>query len=148
MPFPPPDGRHVVTPAASVPNASAVLDFVQAAFDGRVVERYDAPDGSVVHAEVMVGDTVVMIANPMPGDAPRPALLSLYVKDAAAVDATYERAVKTGAKPVAAPADQFYGYRAGTVEDVGGNRWTVCTIIEDLTPEEINSRMAAMMSDS
>ena len=148
MPFPPPDGHHVVTPGASVPNAGAVLDFVQEAFDGQVVERYDGPDGSVAHAEVMVGDSVVMIGQPMPGDAPMPAMLSLYVEDADAVDATYQRALDAGAKSLAAPTDQFYGYRAGTVEDVGGNRWTVCTVVEDLAPEEINTRMAAMISDS
>lgn len=148
MAFPPPDGHHVVTPAASVPNASAVLDFVEVAFDGQVVERYEGPDGSVAHAEVMVGDSVVMIGQPMPGDSPMPALLSLYVEDAEAVDATYQRALDAGAKSLAAPTNQFYGYRAATVEDVGGNRWTVCTVVEDLTPEEINARMAAMMSDA
>ena len=148
MAFPPPDGHHVVTPGASVPNAGAVLDFVQEAFDGQVVERYDGPDGAVAHAEVMVGDSVVMIGQPMPGDAPMPAMLSLYVADADAVDATYQRALDAGAKSLAAPTDQFYGYRAGTVLDVGGNRWTVCTVVEHLTPEEINARMAAMMSDS
>lgn len=148
MAFPPPDGHHVVTPGASVPNASAVLGFVEEAFGGKVVERYDGPGGAVAHAEVMIGDSVVMLGEPMPGDPPMPAVLSLYVEDAQAVDATYQRALDAGAKPLAAPSDQFYGYRAGTVEDVGGNRWTVCTVVEQLTPEEINGRMAAMMSES
>ena len=64
--------------------------------------------------------------------------------DAAAVDATWRRACDAGAVSLADPADQFYGYRSATVRDVGGNRWTICTVIEQLTPQEIEKRMAAM----
>ena len=144
MAFPRPDGHHVVTPGASVSNAEKVLDFIQQAFDGRVIERYDGPGGSVAHAEVMIGDSVVMLGEPMPGDNPMPAVLSLYVDDADAVDAAYQRALAAGAESLAEPSNQFYGYRSATVLDTGGNRWTVCTIVEQLTPEEINQRMAAM----
>ena len=144
MSFPRPDGHHVVTPGASVPNAADVIRFIEQAFGGEVVERYDGPGGSVAHAEVRIGDSVVMLGEPMPGDQPMPAVLSFYVDGADAVDATYQRALDVGAKSLAEPANQFYGYRSATVADAGGNRWTICTVVEQLTPEEIDKRMAAM----
>ena len=144
MSFPRPDGHHVVTPGASVPNAADVIRFIEQAFGGELVERYDGPGGSVAHAEVRIGDSVVMLGEPMPGDQPMPAVLSFYVDGADAVDATYQRALDVGAKSLAEPANQFYGYRSATVADAGGNRWTICTVVEQLTPEEIDKRMAAM----
>ena len=148
MSFPRPEGHHVVTPGASVSNAAAVIAFVEEAFGGTLVERYDGPGGMVAHAEIKIGDSVLMLGEPMPGDTPMPAVLSFYVDDADAVDSVYQRALKAGAKPLAEPSNQFYGYRSGTVEDAGGNRWTICTVVEQLTPEEINQRMAAMGGDS
>lgn len=144
MSFPRPEGHHVITPGASVRNAAAVLEFVEQAFDGTVVERYDGADGSIGHAEIRIGDSVVMFGDPMRGDDPMPASLSLYVDDAAAVDATYQRALDAGAVSLAAPSDQLYGYRAATVRDAGGNRWTICAVVEQLTQQEIEQRFAAM----
>ena len=144
MAFPRPEGHHVVTPGASVPNAAKVLEFVERAFGGETRERYDGPGGSVAHAEIRIGDSVVMFGEPMPGQDAMPAMLSFYVDDADAVDATYARALEFGATSVAEPANQFYGYRAATVRDVGGNSWTICTVVEQLTEDEINQRMAAM----
>lgn len=148
MAFPRPEGHHVITPAASVHHASEVIAFIRKAFAGSVVERHDAPDGSVAHAEVRIGDSVVMLGEPMPDDHPMPAVLSLYVDDAEDVDRTYEQALAAGATSLAGPANQFYGYRSATVRDVGGNRWTICTVVEQLTEEEIDQRMAAMNSES
>jgi PhnB protein len=145
MSFPRPEGHHAITPGASVPNAGAVIEFMERAFGGKVVERYQGPGGAVMHAEVMVGDSVVMLGEPMPDDQPMPASLSLYVDDAEAVDATYQQALEAGAVSLTEPANQFYGYRSATVRDGSGNRWTICTVVEDLTPGEINKRMAAMM---
>lgn len=144
MAFPRPEGHHVVTPGASVPNAAKVLEFVERAFGGETGERYDGPGGSVAHAEIRIGDSVVMFGEPMPGQDAMPAMLSFYVDDADAVDATYARALELGATSVAEPANQFYGYRSATVRDVGGNSWTICTVVEQLTEDEINQRMAAM----
>jgi uncharacterized glyoxalase superfamily protein PhnB len=73
-----------------------------------------------------------------------PAMLSYYVADGAAVDATFKRALEAGAKSVTEPANQFYGYRSGTLQDVGGNLWTICAVIEQLSPEEIQKRMERM----
>ena len=147
MSFPRPEGHHVITPGASVPNAAAVLEFVERAFGGVVTERHDNPNGSIAHAEIRIGDSVVMIGDPMEGDKPMPASLSFYVDDAAAVDATFQRALDAGAVSLAEPVDQFYGYRSGTVRDVGGNRWTICAVVEQLTPEDIDER-AAKMADA
>jgi PhnB protein len=143
--LPPPEGHHTITPAFMVPDAAAVLDWIQRAFDGRVVDRYDTPDGKIAHAEVMIGDCVVMLGEPMPGSEPMPAALSYYVDGAEAVDATYARALEAGATSEREPEDQFYGYRSATVRDCGGNRWTICAVIEELTSEQMHERMTKMM---
>lgn len=145
MSLPRPDGHHDITPGAAVRNAADVLRFVEEAFGGEVVERYEGPGGAIAHAEVKIGDSVLMLGEPMPDDSPMPASLSLYVEDADAVDATYQRALDAGALSVAAPANQFYGYRSATVRDAGGNRWTICAVVEQLTEQQIQERMAAMM---
>lgn len=144
MSFPRPDGHHAITPGASVRNAAAVLRFIEQALGGAVVERYNGPGESIAHAEVRIGDSVLMLGDPMHGDEPMPAMLSFYVDDAAAVDATFQRALDAGATSVTEPANQFYGFRSATVRDVGGNAWTICTVVEQLTPEQIEQRMAAM----
>jgi PhnB protein len=145
MPFPPPEGHHTITPAFIVPNAPAVVDWLGRAFGGRVVDRYDTPDGHIAHAEVMIGDCVVMLGEPMHGMEAMPASFSYYVADAETVDATYRKALEFGATSLREPANQFYGYRSATVKDVGGNHWTICAVIEQLSKEEVDRRMADMM---
>jgi PhnB protein len=143
--LPRPEGHHSITPGFSVKGAAAVITFLEKAFGGRVVERYDAPHG-VAHAEVMLGDSVVMLGEAMPeqGHDPMPASLSLYVANGDEVDATYKRALANGATSLMEPKNQFYGYRSATVKDVGGNRWTICAVVEQLTKEEIERRMKDM----
>lgn len=144
--LPRPQGHHTVTPGFAVAKATKVLEFLQKAFGGKVVDRYDAPDGSIAHCELMIGDSVVMFgeANPAHGMEAMPASLSLYVDDGPAVDATWQRAVAAGATSLMAPKDQFYGYRTATVKDPGGNKWTICAVVEQLSKAEIDRRAAAM----
>src|SRR5688572_28211633 len=139
-----PEGHHTVTPGFMVPNAAKVIGFLEQAFGGKVVDRYDGPGGSLMHAEVRLGDSVVMMGDPMPGMPAMPASLTFYVDDGDQVDVVYKRALAAGATSEQEPKNQFYGYRSACVRDAGGNRWNISAIVEDLSKEEIQKRMAAM----
>ena len=147
MPYTLPKGHHTLTPGASVLGANDVLQFVEAAFGGQVVERYDAPDGSVAHAEIMVKDSIFMLGEASSESEARPAMLSFYVTDAEAVDSIFEKSINAGAIEITAPDNQFYGHRTATVQDPGGNRWTISAVVEQLTVEEINNRMEELFVD-
>lgn len=143
--FPRPDGHHTITPSFVVPGVAKVIAFLETAFGGKVIDRYDGPNSTIAHAEIRIGDSVMMCGDPMHGMAPMPAALSFYVDDAAAVDATYKTALAAGATSVTEPRDQFYGYRSATVRDPGGNQWTICAVIEQVSSEEAHHRMAKLM---
>ena len=133
-----PDGYHSVIPYLIVHGAAGLIDFLRHAFDATEKERHTWPDGSIMHAEVKIGDSVIMLGEARGEWKPMPASIYLYVNDA---DATFRKAIKAGAVSVMEPADQFYGDRHGGVKDPCGNLWWVATHIEDVPPEELQRRM-------
>src|SRR5207247_3555712 len=127
-----------------VQHAGKVIEFLERAFGGKVVERYEGPAATVAHAEVLIGDSVVMLGDASDHNPASPASLSYYVDNGEAVDRIYQRALEAGAKSLMEPKNQFYGYRCATVRDVGGNKWTICAIVEQVSPEEMQRRMQDM----
>jgi len=138
-----PDGYHTVTPFLNVKGLAKLIDFLKQAFGAEEVMRMPGSDGAVIHAEVTIGNSRLMLGEIMQANTPSSSYFYLYVGDA---DAAYKRAVGAGAKSVSEPADQFWGDRMGTVTDPFGNTWSLATHKEDPTPEEMAKRMAAMMS--
>jgi PhnB protein len=137
-----PDGYHTVTPYLVVQGASTVLDFVTKAFDAKPIHRMAHPDGTIMHAEVKIGDSIVMMGEARHTSQPMPCSLYLYVPDA---DAVYKRALQAGATSMMEPADQFYGDRTAGVKDPAGNQWMIGTHKEDVPPDELRKRAEAFM---
>jgi PhnB protein len=137
-----------VTPYLSVNDAAAAIEFYKKGFGATELMRLPGPDGKLGHAEIRIGDALVMLADEFPeygnlsprtlgGSAVR---LHMYVED---VDAFFEKALAAGAKVLIPIADQFYGDRSGRLEDPFGHVWLVSTHIEDVSPEEMQKRMEA-----
>ncbi len=144
-----PEGYHSVTPYLIVDGAAKAIEFYKKVFGAEEMVRMPAPGDRVGHAEIRIGDSMVMLAdeNPeMQARSPRsvggsPIALLLYVEN---VDQTVERAVAAGAKLKRPVADQFYGDRMGGLEDPFGHQWYVATHIEDVSPEEMRKRSEAL----
>lgn len=133
-----PEGYRTVTPCLIVKDAAKLLDFMRDAFDAKETSRFDAPDGKVAHAEVKIGDSMLMLGEASDEFPPIPSLIHLYVENS---DAVYDSAVKAGATPVKELADQFYGDRSGSVKDAFGNQWWIGTHIKDVSLEEMHQQM-------
>jgi len=140
MPKPVPEGYTTVTPYLCVSDAAKLIDFLKQAFDAQLLFKMDGPGGRIMHAEMTIGDSRIMLGQPEPGKETH-AMIHLYMPDA---DASYKRALAAGATSVREPADQFYGDRSGGVRDEFGNQWHIATHIEDVSPEEMDRRMAKM----
>jgi PhnB protein len=132
-----PDGYHSVTPYLMVSGAPKLVEFIKKAFDGQETERMHRPDGSIGHAELRIGDSVVMLAEAQGQSKPMPTSIYLYVKDA---DATYNRALQAGGISTQAPSNQFFGDRSGAIKDPAGNHWWIATRIEDVPRQELEKR--------
>ncbi|MCA9054470.1 MAG: VOC family protein [Planctomycetaceae bacterium] len=143
-----PDGYHSVTPYLICRNAAAAIDYYTKAFGARERMRLPMPGGLLGHAELEIGDSVVMLADENQewgAMSPQtlggtPASVLIYVED---VDTVFQRAIDAGAKVVRPLQDQFYGDRSGHLEDPFGHRWSVATHVEDVSPEELQKRMQA-----
>jgi PhnB protein len=137
-----PEGYHTVTPYLVVQGVPTLIDFLKQAFDAQEIMRIPRPDGAIMHAEVRIGDSVVMLSDAMGEWKPMPTSIYLYVNDA---DATYQRALQAGGTSVMEPANLFYGDRHGSVKDPAGNYWSVATHIEDVPREELAKRAEDFM---
>jgi len=144
MPVKPiPDGYHSVTPYLIVRGVARLIDFLKQAFEAtETIPRMTRPDGTIMHAEIRIGDSAVMLGEPMGEFQPMPGSLYLYVSD---TDATYRRALQAGATSTMEPADQFYGDRNAGVKDPQGNTWWIATRKEDVPPQELVRRAEARM---
>jgi len=140
-----PDGYHSVQPYLIVEGAAKLIAFAKAAFGAEERMRMPGPDGKVMHAEVQIGDSVIMLADANAEFPPMPTTILLYMED---VDTVYERALAAGGKSERGPEDMFYGDRSAGVRDAFGNRWWIHTHIEDVSPEEMGRRQAAMAQQS
>ena len=143
-----PAGYHSVTPALIVRDASAAISFYQKAFGAEEIARMQGPDGGVMHAEIRIGDSIVMLGeeneqwgarSPLSTNG-NPGSLHIYVENA---DASFDRAIKAGAKERYPLEDAFWGDRYGLVADPFGHEWAIATHKEDLSPKEMMKRAAA-----
>ncbi len=143
MPVKPvPEGYHTVTPYIIVADAVKLINFLTSAFGAVETERMTSENGRVMHAEVTIGDSRIMIGEPMGEFTAIPAGIYLYLPD---VDAAYKRALAAGATSTMEAADQFYGDRSAGVRDSQGNLWWIATHVEDVAPDEMQRRAKAAM---
>jgi PhnB protein len=144
-----PDGYPRVSPYLVVDGAQKAIEFYTSVLGATERMRMPGPDGRIGHAELQIGDSVVMLADEFPDMGAKgpsayggsPVSLSVYVED---VDATFGKATEAGATAVRPPENQFYGDRSATFDDPFGHRWTVNTHVEDVSPEEMGRRAAEM----
>ena len=148
-----PEGYNSVTPYLFVKGAASAIDYYKNVFGAKERMRMPGPNGRIMHAELQIGDSIVMLAdeNPQMGAKSPETIggtsssLHVYVED---VDSTAKKAVSAGAKLVRPVKDEFYGDRIGTIIDPFGHMWSIATHIEDVSPEEMKKRMANAMSQS
>ena len=146
-----PEGYHTLTTYIAVDNAAEAIEYYTRAFGAKETVRMDAPGGAIGHAELQIGDSTIMLADPFPQSSTKPpielggttASLLMYVED---VDAAVKKAVDAGGTVTMEPDDQFWGDRMGSVTDPYGHVWQIATHVEDLTPEEIAERGKAAMA--
>jgi uncharacterized glyoxalase superfamily protein PhnB len=140
-----PEGRHSLTPYITVDGAAKFIEFAKKAFDAKEsMIMPGAKSGTIMHAELKIGDSYIMLMDPMEGGfKAQPASLYVYVDD---VDATYKQALQAGATQIKdGVTDQFYGDRMGGVKDFAGNTWWIATHVEDVPPDELKKRQASML---
>jgi PhnB protein len=146
-----PEGFHTLTPYLAVENAADAIEYYKQAFGAEEKFRMEAPGGKIGHAELQIGDSLVMLSDPFPQSSTKaPSELGattssvfMYVED---VDAVVKQAVDAGATVTMEVADQFWGDRFGTITDPFGHMWSIATHIEDVPPQEMAERAKAAMA--
>jgi len=143
-----PEGFHTVTPHLVIKGAAAAIDFYKRAFGAEVLVRMDGPGGSVGHAELKIGDSIIFLADEFPGGPTKSpqtlggttASLHIYLPD---VDAAYRQAISAGGREIMPVTDMFWGDRFGQLQDPFGHSWSIATRKEILTPQETEQRAQA-----
>ena len=146
-----PEGYNTVTPYLAVDDAVQAIEYYKKAFGAKERARMEAPDGKIGHAELEIGDSLVMLSDPFPHATTRPpkelggtsGSVFMYVED---VDAVVKKAVDEGATITMEVADQFWGDRFGSIQDPFGHSWSIATHVEDVPPEEMAERAKAAMA--
>jgi PhnB protein len=146
-----PEGYHTATPYLAVDDAAEAIEYYTKAFGAKERVRMETPDGKIGHAELEIGDSLVMLSDPFPQSSTRPpkelggtsVSVFLYVED---VDAFVKQAVDAGATVTMEVADQFWGDRFGSFTDPFGHLWSIATHVEDVPPEEMAERAKAAMA--
>jgi PhnB protein len=138
-----PDGFHAVTPYLVVEEAQDLIRFLKQAFNAVEEHRSTDQEGKVLHAQLKLGDSIVMLSDAHKDFGPMPGMLYLYVED---VDVVYHRALQAGGTSLQEPTDQFYGDRSGGVRDMCGNQWWIATRKEIVPPDELMRRQQALAS--
>lgn len=145
-----PDGYHSITPYLVCKGAAKAIEFYTRAFGAKEFVRMPGPEGRIMHAEVKIGDSMLMLADENPergavappaGTLARSASIMFYTDD---VDATFKRALDLGASSIQTPTDMFWGDRMGNLMDPFGHQWAIATHKEDVTPDEMQKRMQAI----
>lgn len=137
-----PEGFHTITPYFIVNDGSKFIDFLKGAFSAVENHRSVTPSGRIMHAQLKIGDSFVMMGESTGEWKPMPCTIYMYVPD---VDSVYNKAVNAGAKKLREPANEFYGDRICGIEDPWGNQWWISTHVEDVSPEEMKKREEEMM---
>ena len=132
-----PRGFHTITPYLVVQGVARLIDFLKEAFQAEELGRMARHDGSIMHAELKIGDSIIMMGEASGTCEPKPAALYMYVAD---TDGVYQQALRAGGTSLMEPADQFYGDRNAGVKDPSGNCWWIATHKEDVSPEELRER--------
>lgn len=146
MPKPIPEGYHTVTPYLTVSDVRKLMDFLTKAFGATERGKFEEPGGKrIMHAEMLVGNSIVMMGEPLKPDDVRRTMLYVYVPD---VDVTYKKALAAGGTAVQELKNQVYGDRSGSVKDPTGNEWHIATHVEDVSTEEMARRMKTQQASA
>jgi len=135
-----PDRYHSITPYLVVEDAQRYIEFLQTVFAATYVECVRNAEGKIGHAEVQIGDSIIMVGSKCQDSQTNSTMLYLYVED---TDSIYNKAIEAGATSLMEPKDQFYGDRNALIEDFSGNKWCIATHVEDLSKEALDQRAKA-----